>query len=292
MLGITESTTESPLEFFNQLLFFDGLKLVIGSFHTENTFTKGYKFINEENREFSFTAWVNKDDITDIVDSDKFFKKVLKFNAINSLHLLSEKLEKLQDEEKKLFVVKQLNEINSYLLKIKKTEKIQNEEFIQEELIHLVKEIYFKFNSLQIRHKLFDTIISPRTPANSYFHCKEFPRSFYKKLFDITSNLLLIDDTETSEDDFINILTTNNPLLINSKIQFTKNNYLVSYFLRAIEPFFENLNFTSVESSKCFYNKQNKLLNEGDLSTALSRGKDKNLSDKAAIEETLSLLYN
>lgn len=292
MLGLKESTIESPFEFYNQLLYYDGIKIVHNNFYQDNQFTKGYRFIQEENSEFSFIAWINNEDITDIVDSDRFFKKVINSNTFFSLQLLNEKTEKLQDDERKIFIIKQLNELNSFLLKLKSIKTDYNQEctVINEELINVIKNIFFKYNSLQIGHKLFDTIVNPRNTANSFFHCKDYPMSFYKKLYDITKNLLLIDDTETSEDDFINVFTSSNPFALNSKIQFTKNNNLVSYFLRKIQPFFENLNFTSVEISKCFYNKQNKLLTATDLSTALSRGQKKQLFEKDNIDESLSFV--
>ena len=69
----------------------------------------------------------------------------------------------------------------------------------------------------------------------------------------------------------------NKILDILGKIIFNSKNHLIAHYLKEIEPFFNNLNSSTIEKSKCFYNKQGKLLTSTDLYTSLSRNKNNNL---------------
>lgn len=285
MSGTIESTIESPFEFYNQILFYNGIKLIEESFYFQNPYTEGYKFYNEIG---NFTGWIKTlPDSVDVLNLSTYFVKALKVNSAESLNLLEGKIESLDNPYKKDFLKNQLDHIQSFHLKISKSKDLKYSNVIEEELEILVKDIFFKFNSLQVRHKLFDKINAPKKLISSFFQCKEYPLEFYSKLYDLTSNLLLIDETETFEEDFITILTSSNPENDLCQIQFTKNNYVISYYLRKLEPFFDNLNFNTIELSKSFYNKQNKLLTASDLSASLSRGKDKALATKKSIDNAL-----
>lgn len=289
MLGITESTTESPLEFFNQLLFFDGLKLVIGSFYTENSFTKGYKFINEENRDFTFTAWVHKDDISDMIHIENYLVRVLRFNTKLAFDLFDKSLVKKEEVEAKKFLTHQLNILYSLIVKYDSNENIAYPE-IRTELISIISDINIRYSHYQLTHKAFRKLTTSSDSVFSFFQVKsEIPLSFFQKLYDVAITFNLIDDVEISEDLFIEVFTSAKAEL-ESKIQFSKPNVNVAFFLKEIESFFENFNSTTIEKSRSFLNKQGKVLTSTDLYTALSRNRDKQNTDFIKIQNEINLL--
>ncbi|MFA9192534.1 DUF6617 family protein [Flavobacterium sp. FZUC8N2.13] len=289
MLGITESTTESPLEFFNQLLFFDGLKLVLGSFYTENSFTKGYKFINEENREFTFTAWVHKDDISDMIHIENYLARVLKFNTKLAFDSLNKSLVKMEEMEANKFLIHQLNLLYSLIVKYDTDENNTYPE-IRTELISIISYINIRYSHYQLTHKAFRKLTNNPDSIFSFFQVKsEITNSFFEKLYDVAISLDLIDDVETSEDLFNEVFTSTKPEP-ESKIHFIKPNANVAFFLKEIESFFENFNSTTIEKSRSFLNKQGKILTSTDLYTALSRNKDKQNTDLIKIQNEINLL--
>ena len=291
MLGITESTIESPLEFFNQLLFFNGLELVINSFYTENSFTHGYKFINEENCEFSFTAWVNKDDLSDMIQIENYLALVLRFNTKIAFDAFDKSLVKMEEMEAKKFLTHQLNLLYSFIVKYDTDENNTHPE-IRTELISIISDINIRFSHYQLTHKAFRKITTNPDSVFSFFQVKsEITASFFEKLYDVAIGLNLIDDVETSEDLFIEVFTSAKPEP-ESKIQFIKTNAKVAFFLKEIEFFFDNFNSITIEKSRSFLNKQGKVLTSTDLYTALSRNKNKQNDDFIKIKNKIELLKN
>lgn len=289
MLGITGSTTESPLEFFNQLLFFDGLRLVLGSFYTENSFTKGYKFINEENIEFTFTAWVNKDDISDMIHIENYLERVLKFNTKLAFDSLNKSIVKMEVTEAKKFLNQQLNLLYSLVVKYD-TDTNNTHPQIRTELISIISDFNIIYSHYNLTHKAFRKLTNNPNSIFSFFEVKsEITNSFFEKLYDAAITLDLIDDVETSEDLFIEVFTSAKPEP-ESKIHFIKPNAMVAFFLKEIESFFENFNSTTIEKSRSFLNKQGKVLTSTDLYTALSRNKDKQNNDFIKIQNEINLL--
>jgi hypothetical protein len=289
MLGITESTTESPLEFFNQLLFFNGLELVINSFYTENSFTQGYKFINEVNLEFSFTAWVNKDDLSDMIQIENYLAKVIRFNTKLAFDSFDKSLVKMEEIEAKKFLTHQLNLLYSFIVKYDSNENNAYPE-IRIELISIISDINIRYSHYQLTHKAFRKLTTNPDSVFSFFQVKsEIKVSFFEKLYDFALVLNLIDDVETSEDLFIEVFTCAKPEP-ESKIHFIKPNANVAFFLKEIESFFENFNSTTIEKSRSFLNKQGKVLTSTDLYTALSRNKDKQNTDFIKIQNEINLL--
>lgn len=289
MFGITESTTESPLEFFNQLLFFDGLKLVLNSFYTENTFTQGYRFINVENSNIIFTAWVNKDDISDMIHIEHYLVKVLKFNTKLAFDSLNKSIVKMEETEAKKFLAHQLNLLDSLVVKYD-TDKNNTHPEIRTELISIISDINIRYSHYHLIHKAFRKLTNNPDSIFSYFQVKsEITTSFFEKLYDITIDLDLIDDVETSEDLFIEVFTNAKPEPEN-KIRFIKANAFIAFYLKEIEDFFDNFNSATIEKSRSFLNKQGKILTSTDLYTALSRNKDKNSNDFIKIQKEINLL--
>lgn len=291
MLGITESTTESPLEFFNQLLFFDGLKLVLGSFYTENSFTKGYKFINEENREFTFTAWVHKDDISDMIHIENYLARVLKFNTKLAFDSLNKSLVKMEEMEAKKFLIHQLNLLYSLIVKYDTDENNTYPE-IRTELISIISDINIRYSHYQLTHKAFRKLTNNPDSIFSFFQVKsEIGISFFEKLYDLATSLDLIDDVETSEELFIEVLTSAKPEPT-SKIKFIKPNLPIAFFLKEIEPFFDNLNSITIEKSKSFLNKNDTVLTSSNLYKTLSINKDKQTTYLTKLQNEIDLLKN
>lgn len=289
MLGITESTTESPLEFFNQLLFFDGLKLVLISFYTENEFTQGYRFINVEDSNSILTAWVKKDDISEMIQIEHYLVKVLKFNTKLAFDSLNKSIVKMEEIEAKKFLIHQLNLLDSLIVKYDTDENNTYPE-IRTELISIISDIKIRYSHYQLTHKAFRKLTNNPDSVFSFFQVKsEIAVSFFEKLYDVAITLDLIDDVETSEDLFIEVFTSSKPEP-ESKIHFIKPNAKVAFFLKEIESFFENFNSTTIEKSKSFLNKQGKVLTSTDLYTALSRNKDKQNNDFIKIQNEINLL--
>jgi hypothetical protein len=289
MLGITESTTESPLEFFNQLLFFDGLKLVLKSFYTENAFTHGYRFLNVENSNSIFTAWVKNDDITNMIHIERYLEKVLKLNSKLAFDSLNKSLAKMEELEAKKFLIHQLNLLYSLIVKYDTDENNTHPE-IRTELISIISDINIRFSHYNLTHKAFRKLTNNHDSVFSFFQVKsEITASFFEKLYDVATSLDLIDDVETSEDLFIEVFTSAKPEP-ESKIKFIKPNLPIAFFLKEIEPFFDNFNSRTIEKSRSFLNKQGKVLTSTDLYTALSRNKDKQNNDFIKIQNEINLL--
>lgn len=124
-------------------------------------------------------------------------------------------------------------------------------------------------------HKAFSKLESLEiVNYGTYFGLKpSLKKSFLIDLYDVCIDLFLVDDVEVSENDFIEVFTAAKPDP-EMRIIFKEKNYGIVYFLEAIQPFFDNFTFTSIEQSKNFYNKQNKLLTATDLSSAKSRMKN------------------
>jgi hypothetical protein len=289
MLGITESTTESPLEFFNQLLFFDGLKLVLGSFYTESSFTKGYKFINEENREFTFTAWVHKDDISDMIHIENYLARVLRFNTKLAFDSLDKSLIKMEEMEAKKFLTRQLNLLDSLVVKYDTDENNSHPE-IRTELISIISDINIRYSHYQLTHKAFRKLINNPESVFSFFQVKSvITASFFEKLYDAAISLDLIDDVEISEELFIEVFTSAK-LEPTSKIKFIKPNLPIAFFLKEIEPFFDNFTQTTIGKSKRFVNKNDTLLTSNNLCKTLSKYKDKKTNEILKIQNEINIL--
>jgi hypothetical protein len=289
MLGITESTTESPLEFFNQLLFFDGLKLVLNSFYSENAFTQGYRFINVANSNSIFTAWVNKDDITDMIHIEHYLVKVLKFNTKLAFDSLDKSLAKMEELEAKKFLIHQLNLLYSLIVKYDTDENNTPPE-IRTELISIISYINIRHSHYQLTHKVFRKLTNNPNSVFSFFQVKsEITTSFFEKLYDFATSIYLIDGDEISEEIFFDVFTSANPEPT-SKVIFAKPNFIIASFLKEIEPFFENFNSVSIEKSKLFLNKQGKPLKSNDLYAALSRNKNTKNTNIIDIQNEVNML--
>ncbi len=275
-----------PFKFIEDLIFYNSINSVLDLFYTQTIITENYNLIIERNKDFIFESWVGKNDTSDLIDYNKHFKLVLNYITKKSF----ECLENLEESNKKIFLNAQLNLMFSCINKIESEELNDFKVVILNTLFTIVSDIQLKFSHLISYHKVFIKIQDNSTNINSIFQPKpEIKISFFKELHTLLIELDLIDDVVVDEDVFLDVFTSNRPQTI-SEIIFIKPNPIVAYFLKEIEPFFNNLNGVTIEKSKCFLNKQNKPLKATDLYTALSRGNDKNKDFLNRIDARISKL--
>lgn len=281
-------TIQSPLKFYEDLIFNKEYSKFGDAFYAETIYTKDYRLVIERNKEFLFEAWLNKQENTDMIHYEHYINKVLKYNTKQALELLNELVLKLDEPEAKKFLLIQFNLLNSLIEKCDEDMNAFNPE-IRCELISIISNINTKYSHYQLTHKVLRKLTHRTDNIFSFFQIKsELKVSFFEKLYDVAvTPLNLLDDIEISEEVFIEVFTSPNPL---SKIQFIKPNATIAFFLKEIEPFFDNFNSTTIEKSRSFLNKQGKVLTSTDLYTALSRNKDKNNNDFIKIQNEINLL--
>ena len=280
-------TIESPFLFFEDLVFNESYAKLSDAFYIETIFTKDYKLEIERNEKFWFEAWLNKQDISDMIHYENYLNVVLKYNYEDAFENLNYSISKLNDEDTTIFLKKQLNILNSLIKKLAELDKHQE---IKATLLQIISDIDKKYSHLNITHPIFKKLDRETENIFSLFQLKDgIKRSFFEKLYDASIALDLIDDIEIREDDFIEVFISPNPISI-GKIKFTKPNATVAIFLKELEFFFENFNATTIEKSKNFLNKQGKALTSTDLYTALSRNKDKENIDLIKIQNEINKL--
>lgn len=269
------STKENPLVFFEDLIFKNSQINLRESFKKETVVTEGYYYVLEIKKDFYFEAWINKEDITDIINYDSYLDKVYNYNTLLTIDSLDKNL-KSEKEGNALFIKKQLDILNACYDKLYHNDYTKNiEEKIKNKLNDLVNHLKFKYSYLEVCHKVYNRTKDDE-PISSMFQCKpELKKSHFVKLYTLTIRLDLIDDIEIDETTFLDVLLSPKPSQ-DSKIVFTKANIIVANYLKLLEPLFNNFNAMSIEKSKMFFNKQGKPIKSGDLYTALSRNNGKN----------------
>ncbi|MHB1107917.1 MAG: hypothetical protein ACYCZ2_16300 [Lutibacter sp.] len=265
-----------PFKFFEDLIFNNSINSVLDLFYTQTIITENYNLIIERNKDFIFESWIGKNDTSDLINYNKHFKLVLNYNTKKSFECLDNYLKNLEESKKKIFLNVQLNLMFSCINKIESEDLNDFKVVVLNTLFTIVSDIQLKFSHLISYHKVFIKTIDNSTNINSIFQPKpEIKRSFFKKLYNLSIDLDLIDDTIVYEDVFLDVFTSAKPQK-DSKIIFIKSNPLAAHFLKEIEIFFNNFNAVTIEKSECFVNKQNKVLKSTDLYAALSRGKEGN----------------
>lgn len=271
------------LRYLEDILFFNGIQEVLNTFLANaELMSNGYDYIKEYDYYLKDEMIIDAENpvfqIT-IINRDDFLKKYLETNKQDIYNYLecNEGDQNFPD-----ILVKVYDDLNTY---IKKSEKIETKfnETIKHHLIALVEDFKIKFPIVQI-HKIFKHL-NDSSGFISFFQYKDLKASFFEDLYEVTCKLDLIDDVAVLEETFYEVLTSSKPNP-EQKIFFIKKNHLTAYYLKEIEPFFNNLNPVTIELSKCFFNKQGKQLTSTDLYTSLSRnkGKDLNLLNKINLE--------
>jgi hypothetical protein len=171
---------------------------------------------------------------------------------------------------------------------LSKLPKFKEYQFLHK-IIDDLNEYISSFSNVLIRDSnIQNTLNDDLEKTMPFFQLKDgIKSSFLKKLYDIVIHLDLIDDIDTQEDIFVEVFMSPKPL---NKIQFIKANLSIAFFFKEVEPFFEDLNPTTIEKSKIFLNKQGKKLTSTDLYTALSRNKDNKKIELLKIQDGINLL--
>jgi hypothetical protein len=266
----------NPLEYLDNLLFFDGISQLMSTYlGNKEILEEGYFFHSDDQTYVRMDLietpdGENSDIIATIITRNDFLTKYLdsyKHNLFN--HLKGNE----QDNNFSVELKTIYNSLNKY---IKKTLEIENKykDILESHIISLIKDLKVLFPIIET-HIVF-RYLKQNEGFISYFQFKDIKASFFEALYETTYKLDLIDDIEVLEETFYDVLTASRPNP-NQKIIFNSKNHLIAHYLKEIEPFFNNLNSSTIEKSKCFYNKQGKLLTSTDLYTSLSRNKNNNL---------------
>lgn len=175
---------------------------------------------------------------------------------------------------------------------LKRALKLEDDEviLIEDKLVEVIHNLKDRYSSILKYHEVYKYLI--KESDATFFNNKDLKYSFYVDLYELAYTLYLIDDTEIEEHDFVRAFISPTPETLVNKIIFSKNNYIVAYFLESLKPFFNGFTHTLIEKSGAFLNKQNKPLNSADIYTSLSRGKNKFEEEKSKIDSQISELKN
>ncbi|MCC4212253.1 hypothetical protein [Leeuwenhoekiella parthenopeia] len=155
------------------------------------------------------------------------------------------------NDESNQFIDFQLERINTL---IDKSKKLPYKEILSEELHYLYSEIEeLKSKNSRIKKK---PPIQPFIGNNPFFGNKsKASRKTLSKVYDVILDLEIIDEVNTTEEDFINILTDTNPILLKSGIFFIKDNYHSIFFINVLSKLFDGFTNSKIAKSQSFYSK-------------------------------------
>jgi hypothetical protein len=269
------------IDFYFNVAFNNEIANILTSFdNNKKLLNSGFEYLKEYDYYLKDEMVIDGDNpkfVMTIIDKEKFFQQILIAKREILLNELNYTIQNSEGRNLKFALTKFLDKL---LIIINKVETVKEAPYFNQfnsELKIIIKDIKILISSIIQSHHIFKKIMEVNT-ALSFFQCKDLSRTFFEKLYEVTYTLDLIDDTIVSEESFIDVLTSNKPSE-DSKIEFIKSNPIVAYYLKKIEPFFNNFNAVTIENSGCFYNKQNKLIKASDLYTALSRASAMNQVD-------------
>ncbi len=283
------------LSFYFDMLFVNSIEHVKNSFIGNATLLKnGYVYLQNQN--YHIKEEMVEDNgttpvfVTDIIKKEDFLERLLNientsiYTAIeNEISLIEKK------QDKTIYLQKNYDDIQVLL---KRVLKLENDEvrLIEDKLIEIINNLKDRYSSIVSYHDVYKYLIQESDVT--FFKNKNLKYSFYQDLYEIAYTLDLIDDTEIEELDFINAFSSPNPQILENKIRFSKNNYVVAYFLDSLKPFFNGFTHIAIEKSEVFLNKQNKPLKSTDIYASLSRGKHKIEDEKHKIDTHILNLKN
>jgi hypothetical protein len=288
-------SSNSTLSFYFDMLFVNGIQSVKDGFIGNSTLQEnGYSYLQGYNS-YMKEEMVEDDGtmpvfVTDIINREDFLHHLLNFENIaiyRSIELDISSSEGIQDKKKHLQKV-----YDDIQVLLKRVLKLEDDEvrLIEDKLVEVIHNLKDRYSSILKYHEVYKYLI--KESDATFFNNKDLKYSFYVDLYELAYTLYLIDDTEIEEHDFVRAFTSPTPETLVNKIIFSKNNYIVAYFLESLKPFFNGFTHTLIEKSGAFLNKQNKPLNSADIYTSLSRGKNKFEDDKSKIDSQISELKN
>lgn len=269
-LYFDSNTTEFPFQFFDSLIYGNGYDRLRNSFYFKTVHTKDYRFLSEMNKEFTFEAWLKKDDMSEQLHFEAYIKEVLNYYANDSLKLIQDVIKNV---DSKLYLKTQLDVLLAFYNKIEDFKKDEYQQ-LDKVLSYMALTLKAKYSYLGVNHKLFKLLLDGEESnvSSNFLPVNGLSKKFFIDLYDLTAyKLQLIDDVEVSEDMFLDVFVYENPQP-ESFIKFEAANAVVAYYLDKLSPFFENFTRVTIEKSSLFLNKQGKTLNQIDLNTASSRG--------------------
>jgi len=202
-------------------------------------------------------------------------EKNLLLQANISMSLINEKKDEIENTEKNanVYIDRQLIKVDEIKNSIKHFETYQPIIFnvldkLKSNLLNLLEEEQKTTPSIKI--KLY---------GKSFFDLKkDIKLRHLKKLYQITSELDIIDEDVVTEDEFIKVITLPKLPSENYKIIFNKNNIITVYYINIISSFFNDLKPRAIHKSQSFFNKQRKVLNENDINRVNSSLKKNGVS--------------
>lgn len=286
------------LQYFEPLFFGRGVEAILDSYiKNEKLIGLGYEYIPQHGGYFKEEMIYDGPDAEfymDCINKDDFFTSELKDLQETLFRNLEKEKVNMPEDSFKNF----LSQVYDKLLIYSKRAK---ENKTEDELMVYWQKIYMTCNSMSEDFKLNYSALIPEHPFYNFFLKRQktvyaffspndrLKSSFFKDLYELSYELNLIDDGEINEVDFIEVFTSPKP---QKKIYFIQNNYVVAYFLKQIEIFFNSMTSTSIEKSKCFFNKQGKPITKQDLYSAFKRGKGKIGHWENHIDEEIEELKN
>ena len=281
---------QNLLNYLYDLLFLDGIdKLMSEYLNNKDLVSKGYSYF-EQSGYYMKLDLIESDSnadliVSEIVDRNEFLNRFLLINR-HRFYNYFKNLENQHDYKIEISLNEYYNLLSNYYKKAINTDK-NYFSIIGNEIKTIVNDMRIQFPIIK-NHMVFK-ILNKINDGISLFQPKDIKATFFEELYSTTYKLDLIDDVIVSEDIFYDVFTSSKPN-DESKIFFIKKNSLIAYYLKEIEPFFNNFNPVTIDKSKCFYNKQGKLINSADLYTSLSRGNEKDEIYFKKISNAIELL--
>lgn len=265
-----ESTKTRPFLFFESFLKNDKLIKYENMFYDYPINLSQEKF-REQGYIKYFKDSYEDEPVTPIIEYFKDgLEKLLKAQVFTSKVLLEERKDEIEyfNIKPNIFAQKQLEIIQN--LKVK-TGSITVCRGIILESLNILEEEIKKFNlGISQEPSMFTNI-----KTNNPFFEPVVQRKTLQKLYDVALDNRIIDEEVVTENDFLKILTSNDPEVLENKFIFSCNNQVATFFLNTMNVFFLNLTHSKISKSKSFINKNGKIFNESDLNTAKTRYSEK-----------------
>lgn len=288
-------SSNSVLSFYFDMLFVNSIQDIKDSFIGNSTLkSNGYSYIQE------YSCYM-KDEmvedngsmpvfVTDIINREEFLDRLINFENTCIYKIIETEISKRETkQDKATYITKVYDDIQVLLKRVLNLED-NGVRLIEDKLIEIILNLKDRYSTIILYHDVFKYLI--KESDATFFGNKDLKYSFYQELYELVYTLDLIDDTEIEERDFINAFTSPKPQILENKIRFSKNNYVVAYFLESLKTFFNGFTHIAIEKSEVFLNKQNKPIKSTDIYASLSRGKNKIENEKSKIDTHILNLKN